>query len=99
MGEERSLDQTRVVLRSFGVMVTTYQERLAQLLEQAGRAELSERDAVRLAAEALTLTARLIRRLREVNEHVLALEERSLAELQAQLARRFPGLVAEQQEE
>lgn len=99
MGEERSLDQTRVILRSFGVMVTTYQERLAQLLEQVGRADLSEREAVHLAAEALTLTARLTRRLREVNEHVLALEERSLAELQAQLARRFPGLVAEQQEE
>ncbi|MCS7255908.1 MAG: hypothetical protein RMJ05_04095 [Thermomicrobium sp.] len=98
MSEERTADTTRIVLRSFGVMVTTYQERMAQLLEQASRADLAAEEALHLAASALALSARLTRRLREVNEHVLALEERALAQLQEQLAQRFPGARVEPEE-
>ncbi len=98
MSEERAADTTRIVLRSFGVMVTTYQERMAQLLEQASRADIAAEDALHLAASALALSARLTRRLREVNEHVLALEQRALAQLQEKLAQRFPSVRVEPEE-
>ncbi|MDW8058750.1 MAG: hypothetical protein RMK01_01600 [Thermomicrobium sp.] len=98
MSEERAADTTRAVLRSFGVMVTTYQERMAQLLEEAGRENLAAEEALQLVASALTLSARLTRRLREVSELVLALEERSLAQLQERLVQRFPSVRLEPEE-
>ena len=98
MSEQRPGEGTRIVLRSFGVMVTTYEEQMTQLLERAQRNDLSADDALELAAQALALSLRLSRRLREVNDLVLSLQERSLGELRAQLAQRFPAMPAEPEE-
>ncbi|MCX2726719.1 hypothetical protein OO015_04325 [Thermomicrobium sp. 4228-Ro] len=98
MSEQRPGDSTRVLLRSFGVMVTTYEERMAQLLEQAGRGDLAPEEALQLASSALALSARLTRRLREMTEHVLATEAQYLSELQERLAQRFPSVRVEPEE-
>jgi len=98
MSEQRPGEQTRIVLRSFGVMVTTFEEQMTQLLGRAQRNDLTVDDALELAAQALALSMRLSRRLREVNELVLSLQERSLGELHARLAQRFPAMSAEPEE-
>jgi 20S proteasome alpha/beta subunit len=98
MSEQRPGEQTRFVLRSFGVMVTTFEEQMTQLLERTQRNDLTVDDALELAAQALALSMRLSRRLREVNELVLSLQERSLGELRARLAKRFPAMSAEPEE-
>lgn len=92
MSEQRPGETTRIVLRSFGVMVTTFEEKMAALLEQATKDSLSPEEALQLLSEALALVARLTHRLREVNELVLSGQERSLSELHERLLRRFPSL-------
>ena len=98
MSEQRPGEQMRIVLRSFGVMVTTFEEQMTQLLERTQRNDLTVDDALELAAQAPALSMRLSRRLREVNELVLSLQERSLGELRARLAQRFPAMPAEPEE-
>jgi len=98
VAEQRPSETTRVILRSFGVMVTTYEERMAELLAQASREDLTTDEALRLAASALTLSARLTRRLREVTDHVLEIEQRLLSALQEQLAQRVPAASVELEE-
>jgi Lon protease-like protein len=94
MSEHRAGETTRVLLRSFGVMVTTYEERMAQLLAEAARDDLTAEEALRLAASALALSARLTHRLQEVTAHVLETERQALAALQEKLAARFPSAAA-----
>jgi uncharacterized protein YqfA (UPF0365 family) len=82
--EKRPLDPTRRLLRVFGVKVTDYEERTAALLEQASRATESS-ELLRLAAEAIDLTAEMNARLREMHVHVLDTETKVLSELKAAL--------------
>ncbi|WP_448575610.1 hypothetical protein [Thermomicrobium sp.] len=98
MSEQRPGEGTRIVLRSFGVMVTTFEEQMTQLLERAQLSDMTSEEALELAVQALALSARLSRRLREVNDLVLSLQERSLGELRAHLAQRFPAMPAEPEE-
>ncbi|MCS7051767.1 MAG: hypothetical protein NZL87_09145 [Thermomicrobium sp.] len=98
MPEQSASESTRVLLRSFGVMVTTYEERMAALLAEAARPDLTAEEALRLAATALALSARLTRRLRDVTDHVLQTEQRALSELQERLARHVPAAAVEPEE-
>jgi hypothetical protein len=87
MAEERRPDDpTRRMLRVFGVTVSNYEEKTARLmasdLEELARGEL-----IALAADATALTAELDRVLRETTGHVLATEERVLAQVKAALDR------------
>lgn len=87
MAEERQApDPTRKLLRVFGVKVTDYEERMAAILGQAG-ATTSADELADLAKEALTLTADLNERLRDMTNHVLATQSRLLGELRAALER------------
>jgi hypothetical protein len=85
MAEERPPDDpTRRMLRVFGVTVSNYEEKTARLLESS-LDELPRADLLALAAEAVTLTAELERVLRETTGHVLATQERVLAQVRAAL--------------
>lgn len=98
MAGQRSNETTRVLLRSFGVMVTTFEERMTELRAQAAREDLSPEEAWQIVGQALAYSSRLVRRLREVNEHVLAEQERTFQELGAALARHFPSVSLEVEE-
>ncbi len=75
----REPDQTRKLLKIFGVKVTDYEERSRGLLERAATASGEERTA--LLAEALELTADMNQWLREITNHVLETQTRVLAAL------------------
>lgn len=80
--ERQPRDPTRKLLRVFGVKVTQYEERTAALLEQAAALPPdAAAERLRLALEALDLTADMSARLREMTNHVLDTQARVLAEL------------------
>ena len=82
--EKRPMDPTRRLLKVFGVKVTDYEERTAAILEQAAAAAPDRPDELlRLALDAVELTADLTVRLREMTGHVLDTQARVLSELQA----------------
>lgn len=87
--ERREADDTRKLLRAFGVTVTEYEERTRTLLERAAAAGAD--DLVDLSREALRLSANLNERLREVTDHVLATQSRVLHELREAIARARQG--------
>jgi hypothetical protein len=79
MAEEgRSQDPTRKLLRVFGVSVTNYEERTAEILERLRSGDLDVDERGRLAAELVEMTAEISERLREMTEHVLAGQARAL---------------------
>jgi len=82
--EQRPMDPTRRMLRVFGVTVTNYEERTAQLLEEASR-DPSPSELLRLTAEAVEATAGLNQQLREVNDHLLDRQSEVLRQLKAAL--------------
>lgn len=88
--EHRPMDPTRRMLRVFGVTVTNYEERTAQLLEEAANnppaAEL-----LRLTAEAIEATASLNQQLREVNDHLLDRQSEVLRQMKAALDKAQPA--------
>lgn len=87
MSEERQpRDPTRKLLRVFGVKVTTYEERATALLERAAAIPAHEtEELLQIALELIDLTADMSLRLREMNDHVLATQERMLTDLKAAL--------------
>ena len=85
MEERRPHDPTRRMLRVFGVTVTDYEEKTERI--RAALAGATRDDAVRLAAEAIDLTARLNRQLREMTDHLLDAQNGVLADLKAALDR------------
>lgn len=75
-------DETRKLLKAFGVMVTEYQASTRRLLErraEAGTAEAEES----IRREAAELSAELNRALRDITNHVLQLQSDFLIELVA----------------
>jgi len=88
--ERRPLDPTRRLLRIFGVKVTDYEERTAAILAQAAAGSGQATELLRLAAEAIELTAELNARLRDMNEHVLDTQARVLSELKAAIEQARP---------
>lgn len=82
--EHRPMDPTRRMLRVFGVTVTNYEERTAQLLEEAARNPPSS-ELLHLAAEAIEATAGLNQQLKEVNDHLLEKQTDVLRQLKAAL--------------
>jgi hypothetical protein len=84
--ERRPLDPTRKMLKIFGVKVTDYEARISAILEQAYAARSTEpAELLRLAAEAIELTANLDAHLRDMNVHVLDTQARVLSELRTVL--------------
>lgn len=80
--ERKPLDPTRKLLRVFGVKVTTYEERSAELLRQAAETPADQAaELLRISAELVDLTADLSQRLREMSAHVLETQERALNQL------------------
>ena len=89
--ERRPLDPTRRMLKIFGVKVTDYEERVAGILERASATPLADAgELLRLATEAIELTANLNAHVRDMNNHVLDIQSRALSELRAALARGQP---------
>jgi hypothetical protein len=75
-------DETRKLLKTFGVLVTEYQASARRLLERqaaAGTAEAEES----IRREAAELSAELNRALRDITTHVLQLQSDFLMELVA----------------
>ena len=75
-------DETRKLLKAFGVMVTEYQASTRRLLERraaAGTAKAEES----IRREAAELSAELNRALRDITNHVLQLQSDFLMELVA----------------
>ena len=85
MEERRPLDPTRRLLRVFGVTVTDYEEKTERIRSELAGATRDE--AVRLAAEAIDLTAGLNRQLREMTNHLLDAQDGVLADVKAALDR------------
>ncbi len=86
--ERRPLDPTRRMLKIFGVKVTDYEERAAAILELvAATPPIEAGELLRLATEAIELTANLNAHLRDMNGHVLDTQARVLSDLKAALAR------------
>ncbi len=89
--ERRPLDPTRRMLKIFGVKVTDYEERVAGILERASATSPADaNELLRLAMEAIELTANLNAHVRDMNNHVLDTQSRVLSELRATLARGQP---------
>lgn len=79
--EERGpADPTRKLLKVFGVKVTDYEAKTAELLAQYSSIT-SDVARAELLREAVELTADLTHWLREVQAHVLERQERVLKEL------------------
>ncbi len=75
-------DETRQLLKAFGVMVTEYRARTRQLLERrAAAGTAAAEEGVR--REAAELSAELNRALRDITNHVLQLQSDFLMELVA----------------
>ena len=89
--ERRPLDPTRKMLKIFGVKVTDYEERVAGILERASATPPAEAgELLRLATEAIELTANLNAHVRDMNNHVLDTQSRVLSELKSALTRGQP---------
>lgn len=86
MDERRTLDPTRRLLKVFGVKVTDYEERTERIKEEIAGGPATD-ELVRLAAEAVELTADLNRQLREMSDHVLDTQSSVLEEVKAALDR------------
>ncbi len=92
MSEERQpLDPTRRLLRVFGVTVTNYEERTAQLLERAAEPGVDIEELADIVARALELTVDLDQRLRDITVHVLEQQMETLSRLQEIIAGRRAG--------
>lgn len=92
MGEERQpLDPTRRLLRVFGVTVTNYEERTAQLLERAAEPGVGIEELADIVARALELTVDLDQRLRDITVHVLEQQIKTLSRLHEIIAGRRAG--------
>ena len=82
--EARAPDSTRALLRTFGVTVTSFEDRSTSILAQAralgpeGQGELPG-----LAQDLLKLTTDLNARLQDVSAHVIELESHAMAELKS----------------
>ena len=86
--ERRPLDPTRKMLKIFGVKVTDYEERATAILERASATPPADAaELLRLATEAIELTANLNAHLRDMYGHVLDTQARVLSDLKAVLAR------------
>jgi biotin-(acetyl-CoA carboxylase) ligase len=86
MEEERHApDPTRKLLRAFGVQVTNYEERTAEILDRLRSGDAGVEERLRLAAEAADLTGKMSSRLQEMTGHVLEHEKRVLSELRGLL--------------
>ena len=77
--ERGPADPTRKLLKVFGVKVTDYEAKTAELIVRHKAASGEERAAI--AAEIAELTADLDHWLREINAHVLQRQEDVLASL------------------
>ena len=89
--ERRRLDPTRRMLKIFGVKVTDYEERAAAILEQLSATPPGDaNELLRLATEAIELTANLNAHVRDMNGHVLDTQAKVLSELKAALSRGQP---------
>ena len=84
--EPRTIDPTRRLLKVFGVKVTDYEERTGKLLQQAAD-QISPDEMLRLAAEAIELTADLNRQLREMTAYVLDMQTGVLASVRGAIDR------------
>ncbi len=92
MSEERQpLDPTRRLLRVFGVTVTNYEERTAQLLQRAAEPDVGIAELADIVARALELTVDLDQRLRDITMHVLEHQIEMLSRLQAIISGRRAG--------
>jgi hypothetical protein len=78
-GPRAEPDPTRKLLKVFGVKVTDYEAKTAELIARYKAASGEERAAV--AAEIAELTADLDHWLREINAHVLEKQEEVLGSL------------------
>lgn len=88
MAEERQApDPTRKLLRTFGVQVTSYEERTAEILDRLRSGDTDPGERLRLAAEVADLTGKMASRLQEMTAHVLEHERRVLDELGGLLGR------------
>lgn len=74
-------DPTRKLLKVFGVKVTDYEAKTADLVARYASATAEERAAI--AAEIAELTADLDHWLREINAHVLKRQEEVLGRIKA----------------
>ena len=79
-GHDIGQDPTRKLLKVFGVKVTDYEAKTAQILERYAAAGADVERAA-LMKEAVELTADLGHWLREVQAHVLAKQEEVLGKL------------------
>jgi len=75
-------DETRKLLKAFGVMVTEYQASTRRLLERRAAAGTAEEEES-IQREAAELSAELNRALRDITIHVLRLQSDFLMELVA----------------
>jgi len=75
-------DETRKLLKAFGVMVTEYQASTRRLLERRARAGTAEAEES-LRREAAELSAELNHALRDITNHVLQVQSDFLMELVA----------------
>ena len=79
--ERGPIDPTRKLLKVFGVKVTDYEAKTADLIARYTSASAEERAAI--AAEIAELTADLDHWLREINAHVLKRQEEVLGRIKA----------------
>jgi len=84
--ESRPFDQTRRLLKVFGVKLTDYEEKTAALLDLASGDQTDE-DLLRRAAEALALTEDLNTHLGHITGHVAEVQNRVLAQIREALTR------------
>ena len=80
------MDLTRRLLRVFGVKVTDYEERTERIRAEIAN-DLPMAELVRLAGEAVELTADLNRQFREMSDHILDAQSIVLADIKAALSR------------
>lgn len=83
---DASPDETRRLLRAFGVSVTNFEERASGLLERLRDPSLTVEERAAIAARIARLSADLDQRLREVTVRVLDLQSATLREVHALLS-------------
>ena len=84
--ETRVFDETRRLLKVFGVKMTDYEEKTAALLDGIGDG-IPQDEVLRRTAEALALTEDLNVHLGHITSHVRASENRVLARVREALQR------------
>ena len=84
--ERRPDDPTRRMLRVFGVTVSNYEEKTARLRE-VGAADLPTDELLKLASDAIAQTVELNAQLRTMTNHILDLQAKVLAQVQAAVER------------